>query len=103
MIAVSDVIKLLDQIPIWKALRELPKRVTELEARVKVLEESATQRQIAAAPNALACPLCGTIMKVTRESPHHEFAFAGIKVHTVECPNCGHKTDRDFRPGKGYK
>jgi hypothetical protein len=103
MISVSDVIKLLDQIPIWKALRELPKRVIELEARIKALEESAAQRQITAVPNALACPLCGSGMKVTAETPHHEFAFAGVKVHSVECPNCGHKTDRDFRPSKGYK
>jgi hypothetical protein len=39
-ISVSDILKILDQIPIWKALRELPKRVTELETRLKAHEDN---------------------------------------------------------------
>ena len=99
-ISVSDILKILDQIPIWKTLRELPKRMAEVESRLKALEERGAQK--APAPSALACPLCGGEMKVTSESPHPEFDFAGLKVHAVECPTCGHKTQRDFQPGKGY-
>jgi endogenous inhibitor of DNA gyrase (YacG/DUF329 family) len=101
-LSVSDAIKLLDQIPIWKALRDLPKRVTELEARLKALEERAGQKQLTKAPNALACPICDSVMKVTAENPHSEFGFAGVKVRAVECPSCGHKAHRDFEPAKGY-
>jgi len=101
-ISVSDVLKLLDEIPIWKAVRALPKRITELEARLKALEDAAGQKPIAQTPTALVCPICESRMKVKSESPHPEFAFAGVKVHTVECPSCGHKSHRDFDPGKGY-
>lgn len=48
-ISVSDVVKILEQIPIWKMLRDLPKRVIDLEARLKALEESAGQKQLASA------------------------------------------------------
>lgn len=31
-----------------------------------------------------------------------DFSFAGIKVHHLECAECGNKATRDFQPGKGY-
>ena len=103
-ISVSDIIKLLEQIPIWKAIRELPKRITELEARVASLEaERRTLPQAPKIPEARLCPLCHAEMKVTREAPHPEFDFAGLKVHHMECTSCGNTATRDFQPGKGYR
>lgn len=37
MISVSDILKILDQVPIWKTVKELPKRIDALEAENKEL------------------------------------------------------------------
>jgi endogenous inhibitor of DNA gyrase (YacG/DUF329 family) len=49
------------------------------------------------------CPICGSPMKVLSESAHPNFGFSGMKVHEMECPECGYKTMRTFDPGKGYR
>jgi hypothetical protein len=36
-VSVSDILKLLDQIPIWKAVSGLPKRIAEIERRLEAL------------------------------------------------------------------
>ena len=99
-ISVSDILKILDQIPIWKAVRELPKRVAELERRVAELEEGKAAPPVSPAR---ICPICDATMKVVAEVAHPQFGFAGVKIHKLECPACGHKTERNFEPGKGYK
>lgn len=102
MISVSDIIKLLEQIPIWKTLRDTPKKIQDLEARMAALETAASaQRALPKIPAAKACPMCGAEMKVTAERPHPSFAFAGVKLHDMAC-SCGHKTERLFDPSKGY-
>jgi transposase len=98
---VSDAIKLLDEIPIWKAVAGLPKRVAELERKLAALESAASD--IAAKPTGKECPICGATMKVVKETPHPDFAFAGMKVHRMRCGECGEETNRDFEPGKGYR
>jgi Zn ribbon nucleic-acid-binding protein len=102
MISVSDILKLLDQIPIWKAVSSLPRRVSELEKKVAELEGK-TGNIGTKSPSGRECPICGASMKVINELPHPQFAFAGRKVHDMECLECGHKTRRDFEPGKGYR
>jgi hypothetical protein len=99
MLSVSDIAKLLEQIPIWKAITTMPKRVAELERQVAALQKNTATAQ----PTGRECPICGSTMKVLKESPHPEFDFAGLKVHEMECPECGNKTSRDFQPGKGYQ
>ena len=96
MISVSDALKILDQIPVWKQIRELPKRVTELEHRLAALEGKPK------APIGRECPICGSEMRVVAEHPHSTFGFAGLKVHDMQC-ECGHSTQRNFAPGKGYE
>jgi endogenous inhibitor of DNA gyrase (YacG/DUF329 family) len=103
-ISVSDILKVLDQIPLWKTVRELPKRVTELERRISVYEAELKSRpELPKIPEARLCPICGAEMKVKEELAHPQFAFAGLKLHTMECPSCGNKTTRDYQPGKGYQ
>lgn len=103
MISVSDILKLLNEIPIWKAISALPKRVAELERKVAALEAASQTKPQDKTPSARICPLCAATMKVVSERAHPTFAFAGLKQHELECPECGNKATRDFDPGKGYK
>lgn len=96
--SVSDIVKLLEQIPGWKTLYGLPKRVAELEAKVATLEAKLGGPTV---PAGLRCPICGETMRVVSERPHPTFGVMGHKVHDTECPN-GHKSSRDYTPGKGY-
>jgi hypothetical protein len=77
MISVSDAVKILDQIPIWKQLVAIPKRLTALEERIAALEAKKTV-------SGRECPMCGNEMKVASEAPHPQFSFAGVKVHSME-------------------
>jgi len=98
--SVSDILKILNDIPIWKAVVGLPKRVAELERAVGELREKSAVTPSRKAPPGRECPICGATMKVLSESEHPTFGFAGVKVHNMECPECGNKTTRDFNPGK---
>jgi hypothetical protein len=100
-ISVQDVIKLLDEIPIWKAVAGLPKRIAELERKVAALETAAGAK--AAAPTGKECPICGATMRVVKETDDPHFDFAGVKVLQMECGECGGQTTRTFEPGKGYR
>jgi hypothetical protein len=97
-VSVSDIIKLLEQVPGWKAVAGLPKRLAELEARVKALEES----KGAATPHPKDCPMCGARMSVLSEQPHPQFGPVGILIHKMKCDGCGNTALRDYSPGKGY-
>jgi hypothetical protein len=98
VISVSDILKLLEQVPGWKALSQLPKRLAALEDRVAALETKAGRNT---GPAALECPICGGAMRVVAESAHVHFGSMGMKTHAMEC-SCGHKTTRDYVPGEGY-
>jgi hypothetical protein len=100
-VSVSDILKILDQIPGWKAVAGLPKRVAELEARVKALEGAGAGKP--AVPNPKECAMCGATMRVNREEPHVHFGDMGVKTHLMVCDDCGHQTELMFTPGKGYK
>jgi endogenous inhibitor of DNA gyrase (YacG/DUF329 family) len=101
--SVSDILKILNDIPIWKAVAGLPRRVAELERAVCELQEKSASISARKAPMGRECPICGATMKVLSEVEHPRFGFAGRKVHNMECPECGNKTSRDFEPGKGYR
>jgi hypothetical protein len=97
MISVSDILKVLDQIPIRKHVRELPKRMEALEKRVAELEAGARKT----IPPGRECPKCGQAMTVVREGPDVVLGRAGVMNHILECA-CGFRTERKFRPGSGY-
>lgn len=90
-----DVMKALEALPIWKRLTALPDRVEAFERRLQALEASR-----ATTPSSGACRFCHGPLRVIDEKPHPDFAFAGMKVLTLECqnPSCGKittKNDRD--------
>jgi hypothetical protein len=104
-ISVGDLLKVLDQIPIWKAVSGLPKRIAELERRIDALESErlADKRAASQVPSARICPICSATMKVISETAHPQFDFAGVKIHNMRCDECGQTASRDFRPGTGYR
>ena len=50
-----------------------------------------------------ACPICLTRMSIASETTLSEFGDLDIKLHQLECGNCGMRTDRAFHPAVGYK
>jgi hypothetical protein len=102
-VSVSDILKLLDQIPIWKAVSGLPKRIAEIERRLEALENQAMLKTGPQKPPlAMICPICGGTMKVTEENPHPLLGVTGLKILSMTCEACGNKTERDFDPATGY-
>ena len=91
--------KILEAIPGWKAVIGLPKRLAELEARVKALEAGKAAH---ARPRVNDCPQCGAVMMLTDETDHPHFGPMGVKVHSFKCDGCGRAATRDWTPGSGY-
>ena len=99
-LSVGDILKVLDQIPLWKAVAILPRRISELEARVAALEGS---RSAPAPPGPTDCPGCRVPMRFEHEADHPIFGdVGGVKVHTYVCDGCGGRVKREFTPGSGY-
>jgi len=105
MISVSDILKILDNAPVWKTLKALPGQVKALEERVAALEKRLDAPGLArggARDVALTCALCQGGMRVVAERADPTFGRFGIKTHHVVCDDCGHETDLRFDPAKGY-
>ncbi len=99
-VSVSDITKILDSIPVWKSLLSLPKRLAELEARVKALESGQAQH---AGPTPNECPTCGAVMPLIAERDDPTFGRVGLKQHVFRCDNCGGERTRQWSPEKGYR
>ncbi|KZM48259.1 hypothetical protein [Labrenzia sp. OB1] len=93
----SDILKVLDSVPLWKSLVTLPKRVAELEARLAALEKTKADQT---APAANACPRCSAAMVFQNERPHPTFGRMGVKLHEFKCDGCGFTAERRYDPGK---
>jgi ribosomal protein L37AE/L43A len=90
----EDVIKALERIPLWKRVSALPVEVEALQLRVAALEA-----RLAGKTGPL-CPLCNTPgFKRISSKEHPDFGFAGLKVDSYVCENCGHKEDRERDEG----
>lgn len=85
--SVSDMLKLLEAVPGWRALLALPRRVAELEARVAALEGRTVKAGV-------TCPICGATMMVTAAQPDPLFGDFGVQQHTLSCPGCSHSEKR---------
>jgi hypothetical protein len=103
MISVSDILKILDQIPVWKSLAGLPKRLADLEARVAAMEGRASAAPRRAGPRADECPTCGGKLRVTLERRDPDFGPMGQKIHEMICDGCGTTTERHWSPQSGYE
>ena len=97
MLSVSDMLKILDQIPAWKALRTMPGRMDALEKRLDQLETRLTSP--AAPPHLTRCATCGGEARVIGVRDHPAFAELGHKLRTVECAQ-GHRQDFHWNPAK---
>ncbi len=97
MLSLSDITKLLEQIPLWKRLAALPARIEAVEARLAEAE-----RKLAERPAPEACPLCGAAMQTTAVRPDPTFGEFGMKQHTIVCTNaaCRHTDTRQVDPRK---
>jgi len=100
MLSASDVLKILEEIPLWKVVSTLPKRVAELERKIAALEATQTARP--SGRTGRECPFCDSQMKVTSEHDDPTFGFAGVKSHIMQCPNCDKMAQRQYDPKKGY-
>ena len=95
----SDILKLLEQIPVWKSLVTLPRRLAEVEARVKALEATGAGRT---GPKPNECPACAAIMVFVEEKPDPIYGVMGVMRHVLRCDGCGQTLEREYTPGKGY-
>lgn len=93
-ISVSDILKLLDQIPIWKQLKALPQQIADLQTRVAALEKQIVER-----PAAERCPMCETgILKTLKVTPHPVMGDVGLQERHLTCESCGHTEKRMYDP-----
>lgn len=96
MSTIADIAKLLEQIPIWKRIKELPGRVEVLEGRLAALEKAIELR-----PSAEQCPICGTgTLKTTKITAHPTMGAVGLQEKHLLCDNkaCGHTEKRMHDP-----
>jgi hypothetical protein len=95
MISVSDILKILDSIPIWKSVKALPDRMKELEGRVERLEKALAAPPRKSGP---ACPVCDAPMKVTKVEEDPIFGKLGAQRHHYACTACDHTESRKINP-----
>ena len=83
MSTVSEILSLLDKIPIWKRLSSLPEKVDSLEKRLADLETKM-------AGGGEKCPRCGEYsFAVVSSRPHPIYGDMGGIERTYECKACG--------------
>ncbi|MGS1060560.1 hypothetical protein [Burkholderia glumae] len=89
-ISSGDLLKLLEQLPVWKQMVGMSKEIEALRKRVELLEQS--QQQI---PKADQCPKCnGLAFKLDRTIPHPTFGMMGKQLRVYVCGTCGHTENR---------
>ena len=82
MVSLGDVVKALESVPLWKQLRELPRRVAALEARLAALE---TGRR----PDQPMCPGCQVPLNYLREQKEAgPFGDLGARERIWQCSVC---------------
>lgn len=85
MSTISDILKVLDKIPIWGKLKTLPDIVEDLETRIKRIENKLEGK------SGKLCPKCGSSnYTIAKSYPDPQFKFAGKNRIIYKCPDCGH-------------
>ncbi len=94
MLSVSDILKLLEQIPAWKTVKALPGRVEAVERRLNELEGKPKR-----ADHLHTCETCGKPARVTEIQDHPTLGTFGVKIRRVTCED-GHAIDYMWDPAK---
>jgi hypothetical protein len=82
VISISDMLALLDKIPIWKQLKELPQRVESLEKRIAELENKPIS-------TGDVCPKCkNKTFELISTRKHPVFGDAGVHERFYKCSKC---------------
>lgn len=92
LISVSDVLKLLDQLPVWKTIKLLPQRVDALEKENAVLKQRLDE--LLAEPNQAAgevCKACGepAVRRISSKPSSVSFGRLGARDEVWKCEACG--------------
>jgi hypothetical protein len=83
LVSVKDIIVILDNIPIWKQLKELPAKLEALEKRVAELENKVTL-------TADNCPKCkAKTFELLSTAPDPVFGEMGVQKRLYQCSACG--------------
>ena len=83
MISISDMLTLLDRIPLWGQLKALPNRVNELEKRIAELESKPSS-------NDEICPKCKQkTFELISSQKDKTFGPLGVYERTYKCSSCG--------------
>lgn len=93
MVSLSDMLKLLDQLPVWKTLKTMPARIEALEQRLDALEQTQTIPKSPGQP----CPSCGenALRRTSSKISSGPFGALGAKDEIWTCETCG-ETDQRF-------
>lgn len=79
---IKDINELLEKIPIWKKLVQLPDRLDGIEKRLKSIEDKMSG-------SGELCPYCKQpTLQLLEIKPHKLFGDAGLKVGFYKCNNC---------------
>ena len=90
MFSLSDLIKLLEQIPAWKKLSSMPGEIEALRRRVELLEQSANR-----VPRGDECPKChGLSYRLDRSERDPTFGALGVQRHFYRCDSCGYEAHK---------
>jgi len=91
--SVSDIIALLENIPAWKKIKELPAKIEALEKRVEQLENQLKRHHLS--PSGLNCPSCGSVnYRVLSSKKDKTFGALGAKEQTLRCDDCSFEDTR---------
>jgi len=83
MISISDMLNILDKIPIWKQLKALPAKVEALEKRIAELESKPSS-------NDDICPKCKQkTFELISSQKDETFGELGVYERLYRCSSCG--------------
>lgn len=89
MLAIKDLLTLLEQWPKWKRINDMPETLDAFAARVSELE-----KKLARCPGE-GCPHCGELtFRVESSAPDRMFGDMGATKRTMKCEKCGYSESK---------